>query len=108
GSEHAVLHLLYARFWHKALFDLGLVKTEEPFTKLVHQGLILGTSYRYFQALDPAAGKRLIPGTAKVLRPTDPPEIRLAETNELIEEKWVQDVDVEVRDNKTFHKALGV
>jgi leucyl-tRNA synthetase len=42
GSEHAVLHLLYARFWHKVLFDLGLVKHEEPFTKLVHQGLILG------------------------------------------------------------------
>lgn len=42
GSEHAVLHLLYARFWHKVLFDLGLVKHEEPFQKLVHQGLILG------------------------------------------------------------------
>jgi leucyl-tRNA synthetase len=42
GSEHAVLHLLYARFWHKVLFDLGLVKHEEPFHKLVHQGLILG------------------------------------------------------------------
>jgi leucyl-tRNA synthetase len=42
GSEHAVLHLLYARFWHKALFDLGLVKDPEPFTKLVHQGMILG------------------------------------------------------------------
>jgi leucyl-tRNA synthetase len=42
GGEHAVLHLLYARFWHKVLFDLGLVKDEEPFHKLVHQGLILG------------------------------------------------------------------
>jgi leucyl-tRNA synthetase len=42
GSEHAVLHLLYARFWHKALFDLGLVKDPEPFQKLVHQGMILG------------------------------------------------------------------
>lgn len=42
GSEHAVLHLLYARFWHKVLFDLGLVKHEEPFQRLVHQGLILG------------------------------------------------------------------
>ena len=52
GSEHAVLHLLYARFWHKVLFDMGLVKTEEPFKKLVHQGLILGTSYRYFRTID--------------------------------------------------------
>jgi leucyl-tRNA synthetase len=42
GTEHAVLHLLYARFWHKVLFDLGLVSTPEPFFKLVNQGLILG------------------------------------------------------------------
>ena len=42
GTEHAVLHLLYARFWHKVLFDLGLVSTAEPFFKLVNQGLILG------------------------------------------------------------------
>ncbi len=43
GAEHAVLHLLYARFWHKVLFDLGFVSTKEPFKKLVNQGLILGT-----------------------------------------------------------------
>ncbi len=42
GAEHAVLHLLYARFWHKVLFDCGLVSTPEPFMKLVHQGTILG------------------------------------------------------------------
>ncbi len=42
GTEHAVLHLLYARFWHKVLFDLGLVSTPEPFYRLVNQGLILG------------------------------------------------------------------
>ncbi|MES2921142.1 MAG: class I tRNA ligase family protein [Verrucomicrobiota bacterium] len=42
GTEHAVLHLLYARFWHKVLFDLGHVRTSEPFQKLVNQGLILG------------------------------------------------------------------
>jgi leucyl-tRNA synthetase len=42
GAEHAVLHLLYARFWHKVLFDLQLVSTPEPFRKLVNQGLILG------------------------------------------------------------------
>ena len=42
GTEHAVLHLLYARFWHKVLFDLGCVSTQEPFYKLVNQGLILG------------------------------------------------------------------
>ena len=42
GIEHAVLHLLYARFWHNVLFDLGFVSTPEPFAKLVNQGLILG------------------------------------------------------------------
>ncbi|MFH2006695.1 MAG: leucine--tRNA ligase [bacterium] len=42
GAEHAVLHLLYARFWHKVLFDLGYVSTDEPFQRLVNQGLILG------------------------------------------------------------------
>ena len=42
GSEHAVLHLLYARFWHKVLFDIGVVSTPEPFLKLVHQGIVLG------------------------------------------------------------------
>ena len=42
GAEHAVLHLLYARFWHKLLYDLGFVGTKEPFKKLVNQGMILG------------------------------------------------------------------
>jgi leucyl-tRNA synthetase len=42
GSEHAVLHLLYSRFWHKVLYDVGLVSTPEPFKKLVHQGIVLG------------------------------------------------------------------
>ena len=42
GAEHAVLHLLYARFWHKVLFDCGVVKTSEPYKKLFHQGIILG------------------------------------------------------------------
>ncbi|WP_018527646.1 leucine--tRNA ligase [Alkalispirochaeta alkalica] len=42
GAEHAVLHLLYARFWHKVLYDLGIVSCDEPFTRLVNQGMILG------------------------------------------------------------------
>lgn len=45
GAEHAVLHLLYARFWHKVLYDLGLVPTKEPFMKLVNQGMILGSNH---------------------------------------------------------------
>ena len=44
GAEHAVLHLLYARFWHKVLYDCGVVKSKEPFQKLFHQGMILGSN----------------------------------------------------------------
>ena len=46
GAEHAVLHLLYARFWHKVLFDLGLVSTKEPFQRLVNQGMITSFAYQ--------------------------------------------------------------
>jgi leucyl-tRNA synthetase len=46
GSEHAVLHLLYARFWHKVLHDAGYVSTKEPFQRLFHQGMIHKTSFR--------------------------------------------------------------
>ncbi len=51
GAEHSVLHLLYARFWHKVLYDCGIVSTEEPFQRLIHQGMILGemefTAFRH-------------------------------------------------------------
>jgi leucyl-tRNA synthetase len=46
GAEHGVLHLLYARFWHKVLYDIGVVSTVEPFMKLVHQGTVLGEDNR--------------------------------------------------------------
>ncbi|MTD38297.1 leucine--tRNA ligase [Erwinia sp. CPCC 100877] len=46
GAEHAVLHLLYARFWHKFLYDIGVVPTKEPYQKLFNQGMILGQSFR--------------------------------------------------------------
>jgi len=53
GTEHAVLHLLYARFWHKVLFDLGYVSTCEPFQRLVNQGMILGAT-EYFAFVPPS------------------------------------------------------
>ncbi|MGA2498852.1 MAG: class I tRNA ligase family protein [Tepidisphaeraceae bacterium] len=57
GAEHAVLHLLYARFWHKVLFDLGHVSTPEPFQRLINQGLILGeVEYREFLRDDSTVG----------------------------------------------------
>ena len=54
GAEHAVLHLLYARFWHKVLFDLGHVSTAEPFFKLVNQGIILGETEYFAFLLSPS------------------------------------------------------
>ncbi|HEX9622234.1 MAG TPA: leucine--tRNA ligase, partial [Polyangiaceae bacterium] len=66
GSEHAVLHLLYARFWHKVLFDCGVVKHPEPFQKLVHQGIILGEpqfiAYRDAESQDWVSVERLKAG----------------------------------------------
>ena len=58
GTEHAVLHLLYARFWHKVLFDLGHLSSAEPFQRLVNQGIILGEdgrkmSKRWGNVIDP-------------------------------------------------------
>jgi leucyl-tRNA synthetase len=63
GAEHAVLHLLYARFWHKVLYDMGLVHTKEPFQKLLNPGMVLGYSYRYYDdnlSDDPAAQPRAV------------------------------------------------
>ena len=58
GAEHAVLHLLYARFWHKFLHNQGIFKSEEPFKKLYHQGLILGTDG---QKMSKSAGNAVSP-----------------------------------------------
>ena len=60
GVEHAVLHLLYARFWHKVLFDLGYVSTSEPFQRLVNQGTILGTN-----------GEKMSKSRGNVINPDD-------------------------------------
>ena len=108
GSEHAVLHLLYARFWHKVLYDMGLVKTDEPFQKLVHQGMILGTSYRFFASPDGEGERRYFAGTTKVHRSDDPVEIRIVDGGELVVEAVAKDEEVELRDGKPTHKALGI
>lgn len=60
GAEHAVLHLLYARFWHRVLYDIGLTSHEEPFHKLVHQGMILG-----------ADGEKMSKSRGNVVNPDD-------------------------------------
>jgi leucyl-tRNA synthetase len=74
GAEHAVLHLLYARFWHKVLFDRGHVSTREPFQRLINQGMILSITYR-------DATGRVIPYT-KIAFGDGPP--RHAETGEVL------------------------
>ena len=76
GTEHAVLHLLYARFWHKVLFDLGLVSTPEPFARLVNQGMI--TSYAYQRA-----NKSLVP--ADQVTEKEPGVFVDSETGEVLE-----------------------
>lgn len=60
GAEHAVLHLLYARFWHRVLYDMGYTKHPEPFQKLVHQGMILG-----------ADGEKMSKSRGNVINPDD-------------------------------------
>lgn len=63
GAEHAVLHLLYSRFWHKVLYDLGLVNSKEPFQRLINQGMITSFAYqRKNKSLVPTDEVREIPG----------------------------------------------
>ncbi len=65
GAEHAVLHLLYARFWHKVLFDLGLVNSKEPFQRLINQGMITSYAYqRKNKTLVPVDEVREVPGSS--------------------------------------------
>jgi leucyl-tRNA synthetase len=110
GSEHSVLHLLYARFWHKALYDIGVVKHAEPFLKLVHQGTILGTVYRYYELLD---AKETV---TRVLAGDDPDVVRgagdgqflLKSSGERVAEGFVIESEVEFRDGVPFDRKRGV
>jgi leucyl-tRNA synthetase len=107
GAEHAVLHLLYARFWHKVLFDLGLVHTKEPFQKLLNQGLVLGTSYRYWD--DNATDA---PGVAPRCYPTSAVRVEAdravaAATGAPVKARWVPRKDVRFdADGTPLHPTL--
>jgi leucyl-tRNA synthetase len=91
GSEHSVLHLLYARFWHKVLYDCGVVSTNEPFRKLVHQGMILGElEYTAFRK------------NGDYLRPDE------AGLEEDIERIKLTDKDVEKRSEKFVLKGTDI
>ncbi len=94
GAEHAVLHLLYARFWHKFLYDQGVVHTPEPFQKLVNQGMILGASYRYYDdnpADDPNASVTRY--TAEQVRVEEDGAYALADGRE-VKARWVGPAEV--------------
>jgi leucyl-tRNA synthetase len=107
GAEHAVLHLLYSRFWHKVLYDVGVVHTKEPFQKLLNPGMILGYSYRYYDdnlSDDPSATPRVYPASAVRLEGETPVA---AESGEEVKARWVHYKDVRRdEDGRILHPTL--
>lgn len=106
GAEHAVLHLLYSRFWHKVLYDLGLVHTPEPFQKLLNPGMILGYSYRYFDnnlSDDPSFAAQAYPAS-DVRFDHDTPVHK--QTGEEVKARWVASQDVRWEEGTPLHPAL--
>ena len=108
GAEHAVLHLLYARFWHKVLYDLGLVHTKEPFRKLVNQGMILGASYRWWDdnlTDDPNATPRVY--TAREVR-FEGEKALAADDGRELKARWLGPEQVRFEDGRPVHPTLGI
>ena len=101
GAEHAVLHLLYSRFWHKVLFDRGLVSTAEPFQKLINQGMILGETE--YTAYRDAEGRWARPGRQQAAR--DVVAVKLSEDQVVKKgEGFVLAADPGVRVDARAHK----
>jgi len=99
GAEHAVLHLLYSRFWHKVLYDLGLVHTKEPFQKLLNPGMILGYSYCYYDddlSDDPNVAANAYP-SSETRQAED--SVVHAKTGVGLKVRWVRSEDVRWRDD---------
>jgi leucyl-tRNA synthetase len=108
GAEHAVLHLLYSRFWHKVLFDLGLVHTKEPFQKLLNPGMILGYSYRYFDddlADEKPDGLKRYPASEVELHERTP---RHRESGTELRARWIPAADVRFVDETPMHPTLDL
>ncbi len=110
GAEHAVLHLLYARFWHKVLFDVGVVKHPEPFQKLVHQGMMLGQAFRYYAIVDDDDKvKRALDGDdPSVEHERETGKHVLTGTGEPVEERWLGPSDVRWEGQVARHPEYGV
>lgn len=112
GAEHAVLHLLYARFWHKVLFDRGHVSTPEPFHKLVNQGMILGdTDYSVSPEVASAHAKEIeAAGLSPLKIKSDGGEIVALRNPSEDPDKYspLTDVQIEKKDGKTFLADTGI
>ncbi len=109
GAEHSVLHLLYARFWHKVLHDLGLVHTKEPFRRLVHQGMILGYSYRYYDDnVHDEPGREARSYGFRDVRSADE-RVVSAEDGRELKARWVKLEDVRrAEDGRPLHPTLDL
>jgi len=103
GAEHAVLHLLYARFWHRFLYDIGVVSTPEPFQKLRNQGMILGFSYRYYET----SGGRILDYTLVKSAPGDAERKIAVDSGETVIERWVGPDRVQKRGGEFYHKEIS-
>jgi leucyl-tRNA synthetase len=88
GAEHAVLHLLYARFWHKVLFDLGHVGTREPFQRLVNQGMVLGATYLPKTAGAPRRQRRGLQARRGRAARAGSDEWKVKDTGEPVDVQW--------------------
>ncbi len=104
GAEHAVLHLLYARFWHKVLYDLGLVHTKEPFQRLLNPGMIQGKSYRLFRDDSGPAPKYFSRADVKFEGETP---LHVGSGTELTEE-WVEPERVRWQDGRALAPTIDV
>jgi len=104
GAEHAVLHLLYARFWHKVLYDLGLVHTKEPFQKLLNPGMIQGKSYRLFRDDSGSAPKYFSRGDVRFEGETP---LHVGSGAELAEE-WVEPDNVRWQDGRALAPTVDI
>jgi leucyl-tRNA synthetase len=108
GAEHAVLHLLYARFWHKVLYDLGLVHTQEPFQKLTNPGMILGYSYRYFDDNISDDSTADVEAYAASEVRVEGDTTRHASTGCELKERWVDAAAVRWLDGQPLHPTLDI
>ena len=106
GAEHAVLHLLYARFWHKVLYDLGLVHTKEPFKRLLNPGMILGYSYRYYDDDPNDSGGPDVQAFPSSVVVSDEDTSRHQDTGTELKARWLKAEDVRWLEEKPFHPTL--